>query len=419
MSDKKWKVAIIGAGVSGLVAAKVLEESGISPIIYESTDRVGGRVKTDLVDGYQLDHGFQVLLTNYPAAQKYLDFPSLQLQGFLPGAQIFYKGGGTVMGDAFRKFGFLFPTLLSFAGSFGDKMKVLKLNKILKKKSIEAIFAEEEKSTMKYLQDFGFSNKIIQRFFKPFFSGIFLETELETSSRMFEFVYKMFGEGLAALPKGGIQRIPQHLAESLSSTEIKFNTEIGKVEGEHIFFKDGKKEQFDFTIIATEPSKLISNMKNQDTEWKSCETLYFTTNNRFISKPLIGLIADEDSLVNNIFYHTTLQMDEKGEEELLSVTVVKGHDLSKKELIKRVQHDLEKYCGINELKFLKLYSIPKALPNLKDIQYSIDPSESMLTHYIFLAGDTQLNGSLNAAMLSGEAAAKGVLEKMGIITYKG
>lgn len=419
MSNKDWKVAIVGAGISGLVAAKVLEESGISPIIYESTDSVGGRVKTDIVEGYQLDHGFQVLLTNYPAAQKYLDYPSLQLQGFLPGAQIFYNGGGTVIGDAFRKFGFLLPTIFSFAGSFRDKMKVLKLNKILKKKSITSIFAEKEISTLEYLQDFGFSDNIIQRFFKPFFTGIFLETELATSSRMFEFVYKMFGEGVAALPKGGVQKIPEQLAASLSSTEIKFDTKIKKVEGEHIHFEDGKKEKFDFIIIATEPSQLISNMKNQEVDWKSCQALYFTSNNRFISKPLIGLIADKESMVNNIFYHNTLQTDHKGDEELLSVTIVKDHNLSEKELIKRVQFDLEKYCGITDLKFLKMYKIPKALPNLKDLQYTIAPSETMLTHYIFLAGDTHLNGSLNAAMLSGEAAATGVLEKMGIITYKG
>lgn len=419
MGNKDWKVAIIGAGVSGLIAARILEENNISPIIYDATDRVGGRVKTDIVEGYQLDHGFQVLLTNYPAAKKYLDYPSLELQNFLPGAQIFYNGGGTLIGDALRKFSFLLPTIFSFAGSFSDKLKVLKLNKILKQKTVEKIFAEEEKTTLQYLRDFGFSDKMISRFFKPFFTGIFLETELETSSRMFEFVYKMFGEGVAALPKGGIEKIPQQLASGLTKSEIQFDTKIQKVEGEHIFFENGNKKQFDFIIIATEPSHLISNMKNQEVDWKSCETLYFTTNNQIISKPLIGLIADKNSIVNNIFYHTTIEMENKGSEELLSVTVVKDHNLNNDDLIQQVQKDLEKYCGITKLTFLKLYDIPKALPNLQNIRYSIDPSESMLTHYIFLAGDSQLNGSLNAAMLSGEAAGIGVLEKMGIITYKG
>ena len=419
MAETNWNVGIVGAGVSGLVAAGVLESYGLSPTIIEASDRVGGRVKTDIVDGYQLDHGFQVLLTDYPAAKEYLDFSTLELQEFLPGSQIFYNGGATVIGDAFRKFSFLFPTIFSSVGSIGDKLKVLKLNKQLKKKSLEAIFSDKEKTTIQYLKDFGFSNKMIDRFFKPFFTGIFLETELTTSSRMFEFVYKMFGEGLAVLPKGGIEKVPQQLADKLTSTTFHFNKKVDKVADKTVFLSNGETLDFDYIIVATEPSQLISNLSNQETPWKSCQTLYFATPDRFISKPLIGLVADAESLVNNIFYHNSVATDQKGTQELLSVTVVKENDLSDEELVKKVQQDLETYCGITDTKFLKIYHIPKALPNLQNLQYSLAPSETMLTHSIFLAGDTQLNGSLNAAMLSGEAAAKGVLEKAGLITYSG
>ncbi|MFC2149046.1 NAD(P)-binding protein, partial [Bacteroidota bacterium] len=80
MNKQDYKIHIIGAGVSGLTAARVLEDNGYSPVIIEATDRVGGRVKTDIIDGYQLDHGFQVLLTAYPAAQKYLNLDALELQ---------------------------------------------------------------------------------------------------------------------------------------------------------------------------------------------------------------------------------------------------------------------------------------------------------------------------------------------------
>jgi phytoene dehydrogenase-like protein len=419
MEDKKWTVGIVGAGISGLIAAKVLEDYGLSPTVYESTDRVGGRVKTDVVEEYQLDHGFQVLLSQYPAAQKYLNYDSLELQKFLPGAQIFHDGGATVIGDAFRKFSFLFPTLFSSAGSFGDKLKVLKLNRELKKKSLETIFSSPEKTTLHYLQEFGFSDKMIARFFKPFFTGIFLETELNTSSRMFEFVYKMFGEGFATLPKGGIEEIPKQLKNQLSSTTFHFNTQVSKVEDHTIQLADGTQFNFHYIIVATEPSRLISNMSNQETEWKSCQTLYFETSERFIAKPLIGLVADPGSLVNNIFYHNSVATVSKGDKELLSVTVVKEHSLSDQELIEQVQHDLKKYCGITGISFLKLYHIPQALPKLSNIQYELAPSETQLTHSIFLAGDIQLNGSLNAAMLSGESAAKGALEKMGLIAYSG
>ena len=220
-----------------------------------------------------------------------------------------------------------------------------------------------------------------------------------------------------ALPKGGIEKIPQQLVSQLKSTEILFDKKVEKVEGQKAHLKDGNMFEFDYIVIATEPSQFISNMKNQETSWKSCQTLYFTSSERFISKPLIGLVADETSLVNNIFYHNSLATDQKGDQELLSVTVVKDNNLSDKDLIKRVQEDLKKYCGISNTNFLKLYHIPKALPDLQNLQYSIAPSETMLTHSILLAGDTQLNGSLNAAMLAGEAAATGVLEKMGLIGY--
>ena len=80
MNKQDYKIHIIGAGVSGLIAAIVLENHGYHPVVLETSDRVGGRVKTDIINGYQLDHGFQVLLTAYPAVQKYLDYDALELQ---------------------------------------------------------------------------------------------------------------------------------------------------------------------------------------------------------------------------------------------------------------------------------------------------------------------------------------------------
>ena len=140
MNKKDCKIHIIGAGVSGLVAAKVLEDNGYSPVIIEATERVGGRVKTDVVNGFQLDHGFQVLLTAYPAAQKYLDFGALQLQKFLPGASIFKNGNQLIIGDPLKDFSLLFSTLFSGIGNFSDKLKILKLNNKLKRKNVARYF---------------------------------------------------------------------------------------------------------------------------------------------------------------------------------------------------------------------------------------------------------------------------------------
>ena len=155
---------------------------------------------------------------------------------------------------------------------------------------------------------------------------------------------------------------------------------------------------------------MISNLKNQSTEWKSCVTLYFETETRVITKKLIGLISNPETLVNNIFYNSSLNMGTKPANELLSVTVIDTHSHSNEALIEVVRAELQSYCGITTTKFIKLYHIPRALPKLNNLKYDMMPSETRLTNSLFLAGDTQLNGSLNAALISGERAALGVIE---------
>ena len=412
MGKKDFKIYIVGAGVSGLVAAQVLENQGYQTVILEASDRAGGRVKTDIKKGFQLDHGFQVLLSSYPAAQKYLDFKALKLQKLKPGAVIFKKGKQQIIGDPLRDISVLFSTLFSGIGTLSDKFKIFQLNLKLKNKSIEAIFSSNEISTKTYLQEFGFSSQIIAQFFTPFFTGIFLENELTTSSRMFEFVFKMFGEGLAVLPKGGMEEISKQLVSNLKNTTFQYNTQVTSVSDEKIILHTGDKLVSTATIIATDASKLVKNAPSKNLTWKSCQTLYFTANKRVIEKPMIGLVSKEDSLINNIFYHTSVATHSNNTEELLSVTVVKEHQLSEEQLIATVIKQLKEECHIDTITFLEIYSIKRALPDLKNIKYEVSPSETQLSSGIFLAGDVQLNGSLNAAMIAGEKAALQVIASL-------
>jgi phytoene dehydrogenase-like protein len=403
------KINIIGAGISGLVAAKVLQENGCKTTIIEATNRPGGRVKTDIVEGFQLDHGFQVLLSEYPSAKKHLDYAELELQSFGSGAVIFTNGKQKIIGDPIRDLSLLFPTIFSGIGNLVDKFKILKLNNKLKSKNLNDIFETPEKTTKQYLHDFGFSEDIISKFFIPFFTGIFLETELSTSSRMFEFVFKMFAEGEALMPKQGIEAIPRQLVSNLKSTSFKYNEKVKSVTDNIITLENGKQIESDYTIIAGDIDAIINGKKTTPVHWKSCTNIYFTCRKKLHSKPLIGLVADQNSLVNNIFYHNSLQTSQKGKGELLSVTIVKEHELSNEALIAAVRDELKILCGILDLTYLKMYCIPKALPKLINLAFTKQPETTQLGKSIFIAGDTQLNGSLNAAMLSGELAAKGVL----------
>ena len=402
---KKCIIHIIGAGISGLTAAKVLEEKGFYPIVLEATGRVGGRVKTDVVNGHQMDHGFQVLLTGYPAAQRYLDYEKLNLQKIAPGAAIFKNKKQKIIGDPQRDLFFLLPTLLSGIGNFQDKIKILQLNAELKKKSLLAIFSTQTEKTSAYLTKFGFSKNMISDFFKPFFSGIFLETKLETSSRMFEFVYKMFGEGYATIPKSGMEAIPKQLLKQLKKTTFKYNTKVAEVNEGEIVLEDQTKIKSHYTLIATQTNRLLPHLNRQSISWKSCVNFYFETDKRTIKKPLIGLIAQQGSLVNNIFYTTSIATKTKAKKELLSVTVIDTQNLKEEALLQQVKKELKELCGIDVGQLIKQYTIPMALPNLANLTHELDPIDTQVGNTLFVAGDTLLNASLNAAFIAGEMAA--------------
>src|SRR5689334_9769282 len=118
-------VIIIGAGLAGLTAAKLLKAAGKSVKILEASDRPGGRVRTEEVDGFLLDRGFQVLLTAYPETKRFLDYDALELQNFDPGALILNETGTTKIGDPLRQPGALISTLASSAGTLADKFRML------------------------------------------------------------------------------------------------------------------------------------------------------------------------------------------------------------------------------------------------------------------------------------------------------
>jgi len=406
MQNKK-EIYIIGAGVSGLIAAYELEKEGYRPIIIEQTDDVGGRVKTIHEKGYALDLGFQVLLTAYPLANRYLDMDALQLRHLESGALVYANGRSYLIGDPLRNWKVLLPTLLADVGSFGDKVKILKLNLKLKNKSLEAIFESPERSTQQYLVELGFSSKIIERFFKPFFAGIFLEPDLKTSSRMFEFVYKMFGEGYAAIPQLGIGEISKQLKSKLHHTEFIFNCEVEEVTTDHILLRDGEKKPHEGVIIASNASSLIPGLKDPEIEWKGCMCVYFEVDTTNIPKNTIALISEPGACANNLYAYA----DAGTGKTILSATTLQHDGKSDKEIIDTIIAEVKKYAGSTHVSYVQHYRINQALPDIQDLKMTAKPSESQVLENVFLAGDYLLNGSLNAAMESGRVAAQGMIQK--------
>lgn len=410
MEKQTNTIYIVGGGISGLVAAKTLEESGFSSILLEATDAIGGRVKTDVEDGIFYDHGFQVLLTDYPQAKKHLDYDKLNLHYFKPGALIFKDGKTERIGDPLRDRSAFWPTLRANVGSLGDKFRIYDLTRKLKAKSISDIFSEKETTTLDYLKKYGFSDTIIGNFFKPFFTGIFLEEELKTSSRLFEFVFKMFGEGYAALPEKGIGQIAEQLAGNLMRSQVQCQTKVIQVSGQKLHLENGTSIEAD-AIISTLPLNEKGEIATQKVNWKSCDNLYFTVEKQTFETGIIGLVANHDALTNNLYYLFEQALDGN---PVLSVTVVKKYQKSETELVKAVTEELEKECGIQVKSFLRNYHIKQALPDISNVGMQPQKDNLKNPQGVYTAGDHLLSGSLNAAMASGEATAKAIIADLQI-----
>lgn len=393
----KKKVAIIGAGLSGLITAKLLSKEQFDVTVFEKELSPGGRMRTAVVNGWQLDLGFQVLLTGYPYLQKHVDLSKMNLLSLEPGASIFGEQKTSKLGDPARDLKFLIPTIFSFAGTFKDKALVFKLKLFVKKRSIDELFSLENKTTLQFLKDYGFSERIISNFFKPFYAGIFLEDELRTSSRMFLFIFKMFSEGEAVIPYGGIGKLCNQLAKNLDNVRLEFNAAVTSIEKCSVHY-NSQKEDFNI-IINTNPSF----NPDQDLEWKKCHVFYFEhEGDPLIQTARIGLVAKKNKLINNIFYAHLAQDTNHKNESLLSVTVVNDQGQSTEDLRRKVTEEVSIMVE-KEIKFVHHYSLPRSLP---DIAAPENDARINVDNEIIHLGDYVLNGSQNAACKVAEQVAE-------------
>ncbi len=399
-------ISIVGGGISGIIAAIELEKAGFAPSIYEANDSLGGRVRSEIIDGYAYDHGFQVLLTAYPEAQRYLNYDQLDLQYFLSGSRVSYGDKTVRIGDPLSSSTFWLDALDPTLSMLTDKIKTLRLSLKLKKKELLKIFDEPEVSTYTYLRKQGFSERVIERFYKPFFGGIFLDPELMTSSRLFEYLFKMFGKGYSVIPKGGMQKITDQLVGKLSKTQIHLSSRVSQVESQKIKLQDGSETKCDHIIIATDASKILNTVN--PTKWKKSINFYFELDNADYREKIITLSAQPDRYVNNYYYPTNLMSHPHGK-TILSATVIDDRGKNEEELVDIVKNELKAMGVKGTLRLVTTYDIPYSLPDIEHVSHTLTPEKIELMSGVYTCGDHLLMGSLNAAMYSGRYVAEFII----------
>lgn len=403
------KVLIIGGGVAGLAAAIHLHQQGQEVLVVEASDRVGGRIKTEREGGFLLDHGFQVLLTAYPEAQKMLDYHALNLRTFEPGAVLLSEDGShTAIGDPLRRPLSLLGTLLSPAGTLADKLALMRLRFAVMRTSPETILSAPETTTAEALRQAGIGTQLVTRFFTPFFNGIFL-AGLDTSSRMFRFVFRMFSEGKAALPANGMEEIPRQLAARLPVGAIRCHAPVTAIEGNTAILADGARIVADQIVLAVNAQsplaqQLVAPSPRRDMP-QGTTCLYFSAPASPDKRRMLLLQNRPNRLVNHIAVLSDIAPAyAPAGRALISVSLANGITDANPAT---VLAELDRYFSTAGWQHLRTFQIPYALPNQQHIDFHYNPR---LNAHLVYAGDYALYGSLNAALVSGRMAAEAVMK---------
>ncbi|MGA1774143.1 MAG: FAD-dependent oxidoreductase [Nitriliruptoraceae bacterium] len=209
-------VAVVGAGLAGLAGALTLAAAGRDVVVLEASDGVGGRVRTDVVDGFRLDRGFQVLLTAYPAARRWFDLDALDLRPFAPGVVVHGGGGRPVrLADPFRAPLAAARSLRSPLVTPADAVRLLAWRHRILGPTGPEVAARTQVTTAERLAEVGFSSGLVDGFFRPFLAGTFFDADLTTSSRVTELVFRCFFRGDVAVPARGMGELGAQLAARL------------------------------------------------------------------------------------------------------------------------------------------------------------------------------------------------------------
>lgn len=245
-------MVVVGGGLAGLAAAVHLQSAGRTVMLLEASDGVGGRVRTDVVDGFQLDRGFQVLLTAYPEVHEVLDTDALRLGAFEPGAVIRHGGRFHHVTDPFRRPFSAPQTALTPVLPLADKLRVARLRRRVTRGDAVELLRAPDHTTEEHLRQMGFSDVAIDRLFRPLFGGIQLDPALGTSSRMFDIVYRCLARGSSALPAAGMGAIPAQLADRLAPDTIGLHTEVTAVDHTGVTCADGRRQDARAVVVATD-----------------------------------------------------------------------------------------------------------------------------------------------------------------------
>ncbi|TDV48705.1 NAD(P)/FAD-dependent oxidoreductase [Actinophytocola oryzae] len=405
-------VVVVGAGLAGLNAACQLREAGLDVTVCEAADVVGGRVRTDVVDGFRLDRGFQVLLPSYPAVRALPGLRTLRLQPFTRGVAAEGTGGRLVLTPPWQRPSGSADVLRFALGRPRDAVAVGMFSARDVAAPADVLRALPRRTTSAGLSDAGVSDRTVEDVFRPFLAGVFLDRDLATSSRVFHLVWRSFLRGGAALPASGMGALPHLLAARLDPGTVRLGTSVSSVTDDGVRLGSGEVVRARAVVVATDgttAARLLPGVPAPS--WHGVTTYYYRlpapapeTGGTLLVDGTSGLLVNT-AVVSNVApgyappgqalvaASVPERLDEDGLETAVREGLARLYDTSTRDW------DL-----------LASYAIPEALPAMGPDHPLRRPVRVAAGRYV--CGDHRDTSSIQGALVSGRRAAAAVLEDL-------
>ncbi len=410
-------VVVVGAGLAGLAAARRLNRAGLAVTVCEASDDVGGRVRTDEVDGFRLDRGFQVLLPAYPEVRRVFDLSSLDLRPFLRGAVAVSDSGRYHLVPPWRRPSAA-PSTAFDAARFaaGRPRDVAALGAL----SVRDLLAPDaalrrqspDRSIHAELSRWGISERSIREVLRPFLAGVFLDPSLGESARLFHLIWRCFLRGGGAVPDAGMRELPRQLARALPPGSIRTHRAVDRVRDTGVDLADGTAIHARAVVVATDgttANRLVPRVPAP--VWHGVTTWYFAAPDG--GEPVLLLDGGSDLLINTAVISAVAEGRAPAGTALVAASVPDraGSDEGTT-LESRVRARLAELYGRDTRRWdlVGRYAIPHALPSLGPGRPLRRPVRFGRGRYV--CGDHRDTGSIQGALVSGRRAADAVLRDL-------
>ncbi|HEX6758877.1 MAG TPA: FAD-dependent oxidoreductase [Propionibacteriaceae bacterium] len=405
-------VVVVGAGLAGLTAADRLTRARLEVVVVESSDGVGGRVRTDRVDGFRVDRGFQVLNTGYPAARRILDLDALDLREFSRAVLLHVEGRRVRIGDPRRDLLALPRAVTAPIGGLRSKTALAAYAGTTVGMPAGWVKGRRDLPAVEHWARHGLHGPVVDRLLRPFFSGVVLEEELTTSSRFVDLMLRMFARGSSVVPAGGMQQLAEQLASRLPAGSIHLQLPALRVGAREVLTAAGAVAAR-AVVVATDvdsADELVGGGLERP-EWKGVTTVYHAAAVAPLDQPTLLLDTDDSPVNNTVVVTAAAPSYSPDHRALVATSLVHGARQRWDESAVRSRLAVLYDVPTGEWEHVSTYDIPRALPAMPaphDFRKSVRHCD------VFVCGDHRDTSSIQGALVSGERTAVAVLDHLGV-----